>query len=207
MAEFFQVHPETPQTRLVTKIVDVVERGGVIVYPTDSGYALGCHLGDKQAIDRVRRIRQLDDKHNFTIVCRDLSALAQYARVDNVAYRILRSHTPGTYTFILLATGEVPRALKHKKRKTIGLRVPDNRIAMALLETLHEPMMTTSLILPGDDTPLLDPYEIRDVLGAQVDVIVDGGYCGMTPTSVLDLTDETPVVVRQGQGDVSEFLP
>ncbi len=206
MTQLFQIHPENPQARLLKQAVEIVERGGVIVYPTDSGYALGCHLGDKQAIERVRRIRQLGDKHNFTIVCRDLSALATYARVDNVAYRILKAHTPGPYTFILTASNEVPRKLKHPKRKTIGLRVPDNTIAMALLESLHEPMMTTTLILPGDEVPLIDPYDIRDVLSGQVDAVIDGGYCGMQATSVIDLTDETPVVLREGVGDVADFV-
>lgn len=206
MTQLFQIHPDNPQARLLKQAVEIVERGGVIVYPTDSGYALGCHLGDKQAIERVRRIRQLGDKHNFTIVCRDLSALATYARVDNVAYRILKAHTPGPYTFILTASNEVPRKLKHPKRKTIGLRVPDNTIAMALLESLHEPMMTTTLILPGDEAPLIDPYDIRDVLSGQVDAVIDGGYCGMQATSVIDLTDETPVVLREGVGDVADFV-
>ena len=206
MTQLFQIHPDNPQARLLKQAVEIVERGGVIVYPTDSGYALGCHLGDKQAIERVRRIRQLGDKHNFTIVCRDLSALATYARVDNVAYRILKAHTPGPYTFILTASNEVPRKLKHPKRKTIGLRVPDNTIAMALLESLHEPMMTTTLILPGDEVPLIDPYDIRDVLSGQVDAVIDGGYCGMQATSVIDLTDETPVVLREGVGDVADFV-
>lgn len=205
MSQFFRIHPDNPQARLVRQVVEILERGGVIVYPTDSGYALGCHLGDKQAIERIRKIRRLDDKHNFTIVCRDLSELANYARVDNVAYRVLRAHTPGPYTFVLLATGDVPKKLKHPRRKTIGLRVPDNEIARQILATLNEPLMTTTLILPGDDTPLLDPYEIRDVLQSQVDAVIDGGYCGMQPTSVIDLTEELPRVLREGAGDTSEF--
>lgn len=205
MSQFFQIHPENPQTRLIRQAATIVQQGGVIVYPTDSGYALGCHLGDKQALERIRRIRMLDEKHNFTLVCRDLSELAVYAKVDNIAYRALRSHTPGPYTFVLLATNEVPRRLKHPKRKTIGLRVPDNAIAQSLLDTLGEPMMSVTLILPGDDLPLLDPYEIRSVLQQQVDLVIDGGYCGMEATSVIDLSDETPVILRQGAGSTAEF--
>ncbi|MEZ7984674.1 MAG: L-threonylcarbamoyladenylate synthase [Pseudomonadales bacterium] len=205
MSQFFQIHPENPQARLIRQAATIVQEGGVIVYPTDSGYALGCHLGDKQALERIRKIRMLDEKHNFTLVCRDLSELAVYAKVDNIAYRALRSHTPGPYTFVLLATNEVPRRLKHPKRKTIGLRVPDNVIAQSLLEVLGEPMMSVTLILPGDDIPLLDPYDIRSVLQQQVDLVIDGGYCGMEATSVIDLSDETPVILRQGAGSTAEF--
>ncbi len=205
MSQFFQIHPETPQTRLIRQAATIVQEGGVIVYPTDSGYALGCHIGDKQALERIRRIRALDDKHNFTLVCRDLSELALYAKVDNVAYRALRSHTPGPYTFILMATNEVPRRLKHPKRKTIGLRVPDNVIAQSLLATLGEPMMSVTMILPGDELPLLDPYEIRSVLQSQVDLVIDGGYCGMEATSIIDLSGESPVILRRGAGSLSEF--
>jgi len=205
MSQFFQIHPENPQARLIRQAATIVQEGGVIVFPTDSGYALGCHLGDKQALERIRKIRMLDEKHNFTLVCRDLSELAVYAKVDNIAYRALRSHTPGPYTFVLLATNEVPRRLKHPKRKTIGLRVPDNVIAQSLLEVLGEPMMSVTLILPGDDIPLLDPYDIRSVLQQQVDLVIDGGYCGMEATSVIDLSDETPVILRQGAGSTAEF--
>lgn len=205
MSQFFQIHPENPQVRLIRQAVTIVQEGGVIVYPTDSGYALGCHLGDKQALERIRKIRMLDEKHNFTLVCRDLSELAVYAKVDNIAYRALKSHTPGPYTFVLMATNEVPRRLKHPKRKTIGLRVPDNVIAQSLLEALGEPMMSVTLILPGDDLPLLDPYDIRSVLQQQVDLVIDGGYCGMEATSVIDLSDETPVILRQGAGSTAEF--
>ncbi|MDB4456340.1 MAG: L-threonylcarbamoyladenylate synthase [Pseudomonadales bacterium] len=205
MSQFFQIHPENPQVRLIRQAATIVQEGGVIVYPTDSGYALGCHLGDKQALERIRKIRMLDEKHNFTLVCRDLSELAVYAKVDNIAYRALRSHTPGPYTFVLMATNEVPRRLKHPKRKTIGLRVPDNVIAQSLLEALGEPMMSVTLILPGDDLPLLDPYDIRSVLQQQVDLVIDGGYCGMEATSVIDLSDETPVILRQGAGSTAEF--
>ena len=205
MSQFFQIHPDNPQIRLIRQAATIVQEGGVIVYPTDSGYALGCHLGDKQALERIRKIRLLDDNHNFTLVCRDLSELAVYAKVDNIAYRALRSHTPGPYTFVLLATNEVPRRLKHPKRKTIGLRVPDNAIAQSLLDALGEPMMSVTLILPGDDLPLLDPYEIRSILQQQVDLVIDGGYCGMEATSVIDLSDETPVILRQGAGSTTEF--
>ena len=205
MSQFFQIHPENPQIRLIRQAATIVQEGGVIVYPTDSGYALGCHLGDKQALERIRKIRMLDEKHNFTLVCRDLSEVAVYAKVDNIAYRALRSHTPGPYTFVLLATNEVPRRLKHPKRKTIGMRVPDNAIAQSLLDALGEPMMSVTLILPGDDLPLLDPYEIRSILQQQVDLVIDGGYCGMEATSVIDLSDETPVILRQGAGSTAEF--
>ena len=205
MSQFFQIHPDNPQARLIRQAATIVQQGGVIVYPTDSGYALGCQLGDKQALERIRRIRMLDEKHNFTLVCRDLSELAVYARVDNVAYRALRSHTPGPYTFILLATNEVPKRLKHPKRKTIGLRVPDNAIAQSLLETLAEPIMSVTMIFPGEEVPILDPYEIRSVLQNQVDLVIDGGYCGMEATSVIDLSSETPVILRHGAGSTAEF--
>ncbi len=205
MSQFFQIHPDNPQPRLIDKAVEIIRQGGVIVYPTDSGYALGCHLGDKTAQERIRRIRQVDDKHNFTLVCRDLSELATYAKVDNTAYRLIKSLTPGPYTFILVATREVPRRLQNPKRKTIGLRVPDNRIAQALLETLGEPLMSSTLILPGDDMPLTDPYDIRDTLEHSLDLVIDGGYCGFEPTTVVDLTGDAPVVLREGLGDVSVF--
>jgi len=205
MSQFFQIHPDNPQPRLIDKAVEIIRRGGVIVYPTDSGYALGCHLGDKTAQERIRRIRQVDDKHNFTLVCRDLSELATYAKVDNSAYRLVKSLTPGPYTFILVATREVPRRLQNPKRKTIGLRVPDNRVAQTLLETLGEPLMSSTLILPGDDMPLTDPYDIRDTLEHSLDLVIDGGYCGFEPTTVVDLTGDAPVVLREGLGDVSVF--
>ncbi len=206
MSQFFQIHPDTPQPRLISQAVDIVRGGGVVVYPTDSAYALGCHIGDKNALDRIRRIRQLDDKHNFTLVCRDLSELASYARVDNAAYRLVRHSTPGPYTFILQATSEVPRRLKHPKRKTIGLRVPDNEIALALLRDLGEPLMSVTLILPGDEYPLIDPYEIREVLEHEVDLVIDGGYCGMEPTTVVDMSEENRVLLREGKGDSNPFI-
>ncbi len=205
MSQFFQIHPDTPQTRLIKQAVEIINKGGVIVYPTDSAYALGCHLGDKSALEKIKRIRKLDDKHNFTLVCRDLSDIGTYAKVDNVAYRLLKAHTPGAYTFILNATTEVPRRLLHPKRRTIGLRIPQNNIALELMATLGEPIMSTSLIMPGDDQPLMDPYEIRDLLQHEVDLVIDGGYCGMEATSVINLVDDVPVVVREGAGDISDF--
>lgn len=205
MSQFFQVHPETPQKRLVTQAVDIIRKGGVIVYPTDSGYALGCHIGDKQALDVIRRIRRLDDKHNFTLVCKDLSELATYSRVDNQMYRVLKQATPGPYTFILKATPEVPRRLMHPKRRTVGLRVPDNAIALALLEELGEPIMSVTLIMPGEEFPETDPYDIRQALERDVDLIIDGGYCGLEPTTVVDISDDVPVLIRQGLGDLDSL--
>jgi len=205
VSQFYQIHPENPQARLVRSAADIVRGGGVVVYPTDSAYALGCHSGDKNALDRIRRIRKLDDRHNFTLVCRDLSEIATYAKVNNSAYRLLRHCTPGPYTFILKATSEVPRRLMHPKRKTVGLRVPDNRIAAALLEDLGEPMMSVTLIMPGEEYPMIDPYDIRDTLQHEVDLVIDGGYCGMEPTTVIDLADEVPMVLRVGKGDIAPF--
>ncbi|MGB5324221.1 MAG: L-threonylcarbamoyladenylate synthase [Pseudomonadales bacterium] len=205
MSQFFTVHPDNPQPRLLRQAADIIRAGGIVAYPTDSGYALGCHIGDKNALERIRKIRKLDAKHNFTLVCRDLSALAVYARVDNVAYRALRSHTPGPYTFVLQASNEVPRRLKHPKRKTIGIRVPDNIVAQGLLAELDEPLMSVTLIMPGESMPLLDPYEIGDLLGAQIELVIDGGYCGMEPTSVIDLSGEFPEVLREGAGSVDGF--
>ncbi len=205
MSQFFQVHPDNPQARLIRQAVDIIRGGGVVVYPTDSAYALGCHIGDKQALDRIRRIRKLDDRHNFTLVCRDLSEIAAYARVDNRVYRALRACTPGPYTFILRATSEVPRRLLHPKRKTVGLRVPDNRIAEAILADLAEPLMSVTLIMPGDEYPLIDPYDIREILEHDVDLVIDGGYCGMEATTVVDLADDIPLVLRAGKGDTAPF--
>lgn len=205
MAQFFQIHPENPQVRLINQTVDIIRQGGVIVYPTDSGYALGCHIGDKKAMDRIRAIRRVDDKHNFTLVCRDLSEIAKYAKVGNTQYRTIKSLTPGPYTFIHAATKQVPKRLQNPKRKTIGIRIPDNRIALDILETLGEPIMSSTLIMPGDDVPLTDPYEMRQLLEHHVDLIIDGGYCGFEPTTVVLMDEEPPVVVRVGQGDVSVF--
>ena len=205
MSQFYQIHPDNPQARLVRHAVDIIREGGVVVYPTDSAYALGCHIGDKSALDRIRRIRKLDAGHNFTLVCSDLSEIATYARVDNAAYRLLRHCTPGPYTFILRATSEVPRRLMHAKRKTVGLRVPENNIASALLADLGEPLMSVTLIMPGDEYPLTDPYDIRETLEHEVDLVIDGGYCGMEATTVVDLVDDTPLILRAGKGDTTPF--
>jgi tRNA threonylcarbamoyl adenosine modification protein (Sua5/YciO/YrdC/YwlC family) len=205
MGQFFAVHPENPQPRLIAQVAEVVRAGGVIVYPTDSAYALGWSMGDKAAQDRVRLLRRLDDTHDFTVVCRDLSEIATYARVDDRAYRLMRSTTPGPYTFLLKATHEVPRRLQNPKRKTVGIRVPDNRIARAILEALGEPLMSTTLILPGEDMPMTDAEEVRERVGKQVELIVDGGNCGVEPTTVVDLMGETPRVLRQGKGDPRPF--
>lgn len=207
MAQFFQIHAENPQHRLIVQAADIIRKGGLVVYPTDSAYALGCHIGDKDALERIRTLRKLDKNHNFTLMCRDLSEIATYARVDNQAYRLIKNHTPGAYTFILEATADVPRRLLHPKRKTIGLRVPNNPIALALLEELGEPLMTSSLLLPGEEFPMTDPYDIRDTLEHFVELVIDGGYCGLEPTTVIDLTDSTPQLVRQGKGDFSPFDP
>lgn len=205
MAQLFTIHTENPQSRLIDQAVDIIRRGGLIAYPTDSAYALGCHIGDKLALDRIRAIRQLDKNHNFTLMCRDLSELANYARVDNAAFRLIKSHTPGPYTFILNATSEVPRRLMHPKRKTLGMRVPDNKIALALMAALGEPLMTSTLMLPGDTYPMTDPYDIRDSLEHHLEAVIDGGFCGLEATSVIDLTGDEPVIVRQGCGDTSAF--
>ena len=204
MSQFFQIHPDNPQPRLVSQAVDIIRDGGLVVYPTDSSYAIGCHLGDKDAMERIRRIRQLDARHHFTLVCRDLSEIATYAKVDNQAYRLIKSLTPGPYTFLLPATHEVPRRLQHAKRKTIGLRVPDHRVAQALLVELNEPILSSTLILPGADLPETDAEEIRDRLDKLVDLIIDGGNCGFEPTTVIDLASSgAPEVLRQGKGDAS----
>ncbi|ELR67463.1 YciO family [Photobacterium marinum] len=205
MSQFFYVHPETPQTRLINQAVAIIRNGGVIVYPTDSGYALGCQLENKHALDRICQIRRLNDKHNFTLLCRDLSELSLYARVDNTAFRLLRNNTPGAYTFIFKGTKEVPRRLMNPKRKTIGIRVPDNAIALALLEALGEPMMSTSLILPGNDVAESDPDDIRDKLEHAVDLIINGGYLGEQPTTVIDFSNDEMEVVRIGAGDPEPF--
>jgi tRNA threonylcarbamoyl adenosine modification protein (Sua5/YciO/YrdC/YwlC family) len=205
VAQFFQIHPESPQHRLIVQAADIIRKGGLIVYPTDCAYALGCHIGDKTALDRIRSLRQLDKHHNFTLMCRDLSELATYAKVNNSDYRMLKNHTPGSYTFILEGTAEVPRRLKHPKRKTIGLRIPNNPIALALMEELGEPLMTSSLLMPGEEYPMTDPYDIRDSLEHHLELVIDGGYCGMEPTTVVDLTGEVPSLIRQGVGDFSPF--
>ncbi|HKJ75817.1 MAG TPA: L-threonylcarbamoyladenylate synthase [Gammaproteobacteria bacterium] len=205
MSQYFQIHPETPQPRLVRQAVDLLRQGAVIVYPTDTCYAIGCGIGDKQAIDRIRAIRRLDDRHNFTLVCRDLSEIGTYARVDNTVYRLIKAFTPGPYTFLLPATREVPRRLQHPKRKTIGIRVPDNPVAQALLAELGEPLMSTTMQLPGDELPLGDPLEIRERLERQVDLVIDGGMGGLEPTTVVDLVSGAPEVLREGAGDPGPF--
>lgn len=205
MAQYFQIHPDNPQLRLIKRAVEIVRAGGVVVYPTDSSYAIGCHIGDKAAMERICRIRGIDDRHNFTLVCRDLSEVALYARLSNTDYRILRAYTPGPYTFILPATREVPRRLQNPRRKTIGLRVPKHTITQALLAELREPMMSVTLILPGDDLPLNDAEVIRERLEHQVDLVIDGGNCGLEPTTVLVLEDGVSQVARRGRGDVSPF--
>lgn len=206
MSQFFYVHPDNPQARLISQAAAIVRNGGVIIYPTDSGYALGCHIGDKAALERICKIRKLDKEHNFTLLCRDLSEISLYARVDNSAYRALKNNTPGPYTFIFKGTKEVPRRLVNDKRKTIGIRVPDNIIALALLEALGEPMMSTSLILPGNEGTEFDPEEIRDKLENSVDLIINGGYLGEQATTVIDYSDDEPKLVRQGAGDASSFI-
>jgi tRNA threonylcarbamoyl adenosine modification protein (Sua5/YciO/YrdC/YwlC family) len=205
MSELIQIHPQNPQPRLIARAADVVRRGGVIVYPTDSCYALGCRIGEKAALDRIRMIRRVDDKHHFTLVCRDLSEIATYARVDNTAYRLLKSLTPGPYTFIVQATKQVPRRLLHPKRRAIGIRVPDTPIVRDLLADLDQPILSTTLILPGDEQPLDDMYEIRDHMDHCVDLIIDGGACGIEPTTVVDMTSEPPVVLRHGRGETALF--
>ena len=205
MSQYFQIHPENPQLRLIHRSVDMLREGAVIVYPTDSSYALGCLIGNKQAMDKIRSIRQLNDKHHFTLVCPDLSVIANYAKVDNQAYRMVRKLAPGPYTFIFKATHEVPRRLQHPKKKAIGIRIPDNAIVHALLEELGEPIMSSTLILPGEDLPMNEPYEMREQLEHVVDLVIDGGHCGLEATSVIDFHDGTPVIIRKGCGDVSMF--
>lgn len=203
MSQFFQIHPDNPQPRLISQAVAIIRAGGVVVYPTDSCYALGCHIGDKTAMERIRRIRQMDKQHNFTLVCRDLSELSTYAKVDNASFRFMKNSTPGPYTFILKATHEVPRRLQHPKRKTIGLRVPNHNIVLELLEQLGEPIMSSTLHLPNREEPETEPDEIRHLLEKKVDLIIDGGSCGFQPTTVVDLIDNIPVILREGKGDVS----
>lgn len=205
MAQFFQIHPANPQVRLVRRSVEILLAGGVIVYPTDSSYALGCQIGEKSAMERIRRIRRVDDKHHFTLVCRDLSEITAYAKIDNQAFRLLKALTPGPYTFIHEATKQVPRRLLHPKRKAIGIRVPDNEICAALLAELNQPILSTTLILPGEEDPMTDPEEMRDVLDKRVDLIIDGGFCGLEPTTVVDMIAEPPHVVRVGKGDAALF--
>lgn len=206
MSQFFQIHPDNPQNRLIEQVVDILRGGGVIVYPTDSGYALGCCVGDKSAQDVIRDIRRVNKEHNFTIVCRDLTDIATYAKVGNIAFRLIKTLTPGPYTFILPATRDVPRRLQNPKRKTIGLRIPDNNIAQAIIASLGEPLMSSTLILPGEESPMTDPYDIRQTLEHVVDLVIDGGFCGFEPTTVVGLEDDVPQLLRQGQGDVTGII-
>jgi tRNA threonylcarbamoyl adenosine modification protein (Sua5/YciO/YrdC/YwlC family) len=205
MSQFFYVHPDNPQGRLMQQAVAIIHKGGVMVYPTDSGYALGCHLGDKKALERICQIRKIDKNHNFTLVCQDLSQLSEYARVDNTAFRILKNNTPGAYTFIFKGSKDVPKRLLNPKKKTIGIRVPDNNICQALLAELAEPIMSTSLIMPGETMAECDPEQIRDLLEHQVDLIIHGGYLGEHPTTVVDFSNDDIEILRVGEGDPSPF--
>jgi len=200
MSQFFEIHPDDPQPRLIKQAAQIIRDGGIVVVPTDSSYAIACHLDDKGALERIRRIRALDKKHNFTLLCRDLSEIATYARVDNPAYRLLKARTPGPYTFVLRATAIVPRRLQHPKRKTIGIRVPDHPVIAALLAELDQPLMSSTLLLPGRELPETDAWEIRERLEHQVDLVIDSGSCGVEPTTVIDLADAVPTVTRQGKG-------
>lgn len=206
MSQYFRVHPDNPQPRLIRQAADIARAGGVIVYPTDTAYAIGCHLADKAALDRIIRIRQLDDKHLFTLLCRDLSDIATYAKVGNSQFRLLKAHTPGAYTFVLPGSAEVPRRLMHEKRKTIGIRVPDHPICQALLAELGEPLITTTLLLPGEEFARTDPEEIRDALQRQVDLVLDGGPGSLEETSVISLLEDAPQVLRAGAGPVDDFV-
>jgi tRNA threonylcarbamoyl adenosine modification protein (Sua5/YciO/YrdC/YwlC family) len=205
LAQYFAVHPTHPQARLLRRAAEIVRGGGLIAYPTDSCYALGCHLGDAAAQHRLRRVRDMDDKHHLTLMCRDLSQIATYALVDNAQFHTLKLGTPGSYTFILRATREVPRRLQHPRRKTIGVRVPEHAVAQALLAELGEPMLSATLILPNATEPLADAAAIRAALEHQLDLVVDGGACGTEPTTVIDLTTDEPLVVRQGRGAIERF--
>lgn len=205
MAQFFSIHPNNPQSRLIRQAVAIVRAGGVIAYPTDSCYAFGCQLGDKSAMARIRAIRHIDEQHHFSLVCRDLAEISHYAKLNNSQYRLLKTSTPGSYTFILDATREVPRRLQHPKRSTVGLRIPDHPMVQALLAELGEPLLNSTLILPGDEFPLNDPEEIRDRLEHQVELILDGGSCGLEMTTVIDLTGDKPELIRNGRGSLDPF--
>ena len=203
MAQYLEIHPKNPQARLIRQAADIVRNGGVIAYPTDSCYALGCHVGDAEALERIRRIRQADKNHHFTLVCRDLSEIARYAHVDTPVFRLLKAHTPGPFTFLLPATRETPKRLQHPKRRTIGIRVPEHTVPHLLLAELGEPLMSSTLLLPGDETPLTDADQIRDRLDSVLDAILDGGHCGIEPTTVVDLAVSPPVILRQGKGQIA----
>ena len=203
MSQFFTLHRTHPETRLIKRAVDIVRKGGLIAYPTDSCYALGCHIGDKSAMERIRRVRGVDERHHFTLVCRDLSDIGTFAKVNNAQYRLLKAHTPGTYTFILDATRELPRRLAHPKRATVGVRVPEHPVTHALLTELNEPMLSSTLMLPGAENPLNDAEAIRTRLEHEVDLILDGGACGIEPTTVIDLSGPEPILIRKGKGDIA----
>jgi tRNA threonylcarbamoyl adenosine modification protein (Sua5/YciO/YrdC/YwlC family) len=205
MSQFFQIHPDNPQPRLIKQAVEIINKGGLVVYPTDCAYAIGCHLGDKKALDRIRDIRRLDDKHNFTLVMSDLSELGVYAKVENHLFRLLKANTPGAFTFILEATKEVPKRVIQPKRRTVGIRIPDNNIVRALVKELGQPLLSSTLILPNEVEPLTDPYEIRQALEHSVDLVIDGGYCDTQTTTVIDLSGEIPIIARQGKGDATGF--
>ncbi|MDX1391297.1 MAG: L-threonylcarbamoyladenylate synthase [Rheinheimera sp.] len=205
MSQFFHIHPDTPQQRLIKQAVQIIRQGGVVIYPTDSGYALGCQVGDKNAMERIFQIRQISGDHHFTLLCRDLTELSVYAKVENTAFRLIKNNTPGAYTFILRGTKEVPKRLLNDKKKTIGLRIPEHKITQALLEELAEPLLSTSLILPGEEFAESDPEDMRARLEKQVDLILHGGVIGEAPTTVVDLSDDVPNVLREGRGDPTPF--
>jgi len=205
MSQFFYVHPDNPQGRLMKQAAEIINQGGVVVYPTDSGYALGCHLGDKKALDRICRIRDIDKEHNFTLMCKGLSQISEYTRVDNSAFRLIKNNTPGPYTFIFKGSKEVPKRLLNPKKKTIGIRISDNNIAQALLSELAEPIMSTSLIMPGEDVAEFDPEHIRDILEHSVDLIIHGGHLGEHPTTVIDFSNDDIEIIRVGEGDPKPF--
>ncbi|MGJ8678684.1 L-threonylcarbamoyladenylate synthase [Paraglaciecola sp.] len=205
MSQFFYIHPDNPQARLIKQACELIHRGEVIVYPTDSGYSIGCHMNDKKALEQICRIRHIDKDHNFTLMCKDMSELSEYSRVDNTAFRMIKNNTPGPYTFILKATKEVPKRLQNPKRRTIGIRVPDNKIALDLLEELGEPLMSTTLILPDEIVAESDPDEIRDKLEKQVGLIIHGGFLGEQPTTVIDMSEGETTIIREGSGDISPF--
>ncbi|GCD19213.1 L-threonylcarbamoyladenylate synthase [Cellulomonas algicola] len=205
MARYFDVHPQDPQPRAITQVVDLLRNGGLVVYPTDSCYALGCRVGDQEGAERIRRIRHLDDRHHFTLVCAEFAQLGQLVHLDNAAFRAIKAATPGPYTFILKATPEVPRRLAHPKKRSVGVRIPDNRVAQAIVRELGEPLLSSTLLLPGQDEPLTDGWQIKEELDHVVDAVVDAGDCGTVPTTVVDWTEDAPEVVRVGAGDASRF--
>lgn len=205
MARVVNIHPDSPQPRLLVQAAEFIRNGAIVALPTDSSYALACHLGDKEALDRIRQIRQIDDRHHLTLMVRDLSEIAHFARVDNTQYRLLKAATPGCYTFILEGSKELPRRVMHSKRKTIGVRVPDHPVAQALLEELNEPLLTTTLQMPGDDHPLTEGWEINDRLEDQIELVLDAGVCGIEPTTVIDLSGKVPELVRAGRGPLAPF--